>query len=120
MTHLGVRITKKPINKPTIQHKLQVDDLFGNEEEDPFTSNPATITSVLMKFSGLFSDNKDHNDLFVSMKITTNRKERKKKSKRKLQRNKTAGTVPLFGGRGENSFNLAAEQLQREKQRKQR
>ena len=74
----------EPINKPTIQpeHKLQVNGLFGNEEEDPPTSNPATIISAIIKFGGLFSDNKGHVDLF---------------GKRKLQKKRPAGAVPLFG-----------------------
>ena len=71
-----------------------MNDLFGNEEKESSTSNPATITSALMKFGGLFSDNKDHMVLF---------------GKRKLQKKRPASAVLLFGGRGKNSFNLVAE-----------
>ena len=45
-------------------------------------SNPTTIISAIIKFGGLFSDNKGHVDLF---------------GKRKLQKKRPAGAVPLFG-----------------------
>ena len=87
-----------------------MENLFGNEEEDPPTSNPATITSGLMKFGGLFSDNKDHKDWFGPIKITRERKKEEQKKSLKLLKKKTACAVPLFGGGGgENSLNLMSE-----------
>ena len=62
-------------------------------------SNPTTIIFAIIKFGGLFSDNKGHVDLF---------------GKRKLQKKRPAGAVPLFGWRGENSFNSAAKRERKE------